>query len=80
MQALAQGVGTIAGGLARDIAQQQTGSVVLGYTLVYAVALGCRVLALGLLVALRLGRQLRAGEVRSPWMGLQEIPADQIIY
>jgi BCD family chlorophyll transporter-like MFS transporter len=80
MQALAQGVGTVLGGLARDLAQAQTGSVVLGYTIVYAAALGCLLLALVLVAALRLGRQLRAGEVRSPWAGLQDIPADQIIY
>jgi BCD family chlorophyll transporter-like MFS transporter len=80
MQALAQGVGTVCGGLARDLAQRSTGSVVLGYTLVYAAALVCLALALGVLFALRLNRQIRAGAVRSPWAGLQDIPADQIIY
>jgi BCD family chlorophyll transporter-like MFS transporter len=80
MQALAQGVGTVCGGLARDLAQRSTGSVALGYTLVYAAALVCLVLALAVLFALRLGRQIRAGAVRSPWAGLQDIPADQIIY
>ena len=66
MQALAQGVGTVFGGLARDLAQRSTGSVVLGYTLVYAAALVSLVLALGVLFALRLNRQIRAGAVRSP--------------
>ena len=79
MQALAQGVGAVAGGLVRDLAQAQSGNVALGYTLVYAASLGVLLLALGLLAALRLGRQIRA-PVASPWSGLQDIPADQIIY
>jgi hypothetical protein len=36
--------------------------------------------ALLLLATLRLGRQIRAGAAASPWNGLQDIPADQIIY
>lgn len=80
MQALAQGFGAIGGGLARDIAQQQTGSVVLGYTAVYIASLFLLVASLLLFSALRLGREVRAGAARSPWAGLQDIPADQIIY
>jgi BCD family chlorophyll transporter-like MFS transporter len=80
MQALAQGIGTVFGGLLRDLAQRQTGSVALGYTAAYGVALGCLMLALLLLATLRLGRQIRAGAARAPWAGLQEIPADQILY
>ncbi len=79
MQALAQGFGTIGGGLIRDIAQAQTGSVVLGYTVVYSISLSLLVLSLVLVVALRLGRQLRK-QTKSPWEGLQDIPADQIVY
>lgn len=80
MQALAQGVGTVSGGLLRDFAQRQTGSVALGYTAVYGVALACLMVALLLLATLRLHRQLRAGTVASPWSGLQDVPADQILY
>jgi BCD family chlorophyll transporter-like MFS transporter len=80
MQALAQGVGTVSGGVLRDIAQQRTGSVALGYTAVYGVALGMLLVALLLLATLRLGRQIRAGAAASPWNGLQDIPADQILY
>lgn len=80
MQALAQGVGTIGGGLARDLAQQLTGKVVLGYTFVYGTSLSLLLLSLILIALLRLDRQLQAGETRSPWQGLQDIPADQIVY
>lgn len=79
-QALAQGVGTVGGGLARDIAQAQTGSVLLGYTTVYATSLALLVLTLGLIAALRLGRLVQAGAMRSPWAGLQDLPGDQILY
>jgi BCD family chlorophyll transporter-like MFS transporter len=80
MQALAQGFGTIGGGLVRDIAQYQTGSVVLGYTVVYASSLGLLLLSLGLVMAFRLERKIRESTERSHWEGLQDIPADQIVY
>lgn len=76
-QAIAQGVGTIGGGVTRDIAQISTGSVVLGYTTVYLAALAVLVLALILLFVLRLGRQINAA--RSPWDGLKDLPADQLL-
>jgi BCD family chlorophyll transporter-like MFS transporter len=79
MQALAQGFGTIGGGLVRDVAQYLTGSVVLGYTVVYSASLVLLIISLGLVLAFRLGRQLR-DNVKSPWEGLQDIPADQIVY
>ncbi len=79
-QALAQGFGTIGGGLARDIAQHFTGSVVIGYTTVYTTSLLGLLVALLLLVSMRLGRQLQAGKVQSPWSGLQDVPADQILF
>lgn len=80
MQAVAQGFGTIGGGLVRDIAQHFTNSVVLGYTVVYGASLLLLVLSLVLVAALRLGQQLRQQSDRSPWEGLQDIPADQIVY
>ncbi len=80
MQAIAQGVGTIGGGLARDLVKAFTGNVVLGYTSVYIFALSCLLVGLVLLALLRLGRQIRAGEIRSPWSGLQDVPADQIVF
>jgi MFS transporter, BCD family, chlorophyll transporter len=79
MQALAQGFGTIGGGLVRDIAQQSTGTIVLGYVVVYALSFGLLLLALLLIGAMRLGRKIQAGAIRSPWAGLQDLPADQLI-
>lgn len=80
MQALAQGFGAIGGGLARDIAQHVIGSVVLGYTTVYSASLGLLVIGLVMLAALRLGRLMKSGAIRSPWSGLQDVPADQIAF
>jgi BCD family chlorophyll transporter-like MFS transporter len=79
-QALAQGFATIGGGLARDIIQRATGDIALGYTAVYAAALVLLVGAVGLLLALRLGRQVRAGAVHSPWASLDQLNTDQIIF
>jgi BCD family chlorophyll transporter-like MFS transporter len=79
-QALAQGFGTIGAGLARDVVQAITGNIALGYTSVYVASLGLLSLTVILLVALRLGRQLRAGDVRSPWSSLDQVNADQIIF
>ncbi|MCU0490231.1 MAG: BCD family MFS transporter [Chloroflexaceae bacterium] len=78
MQALAQGFGTIGSGLGRDLIQHATGQVALGYTAVYETALVSLVVALLLLAVLRVGRDMR--RVRSPWAGLQEVPADQIVF
>ncbi len=79
-QALAQGFATIGGGLTRDLVQQITGQVALGYTVVYATSFSLLILAMLLLLALRIGRSLREGEVRSPWAGLDQVNADQIIF
>lgn len=79
-QALAQGFGTIGGGLARDVVERLTGQVALGYTLVYLTSLSLLIVSALLLLVLRIGRQLRRGEVRSPWAGLEQINADQIIF
>jgi MFS transporter, BCD family, chlorophyll transporter len=79
VQAMAQGLGTIGGGLLRDLAQHQFGSVVLGYTVVYSMSL-LLLLTVILLLALRLGRQLQVSEIKLPWSGLEEIPADQLAF
>ncbi|WP_129632889.1 BCD family MFS transporter [Candidatus Oscillochloris fontis] len=79
-QALAQGFGTIGGGLTRDIMQHFTGQVALGYTVVYSASLVLLSLAAILLFVLKIGRQVQSGAVRSPWGGLDQINADQIIF
>lgn len=79
MQAVAQGLGTIGGGLARDVAQQQFGDVLFGYTMVYNTSLAALVVAMLLVMVFRFGRQLRSGAMRSPWADLQNLPADQMI-
>lgn len=79
VQALAQGVGTIGGGIIRDVTQYQTGSVVLGYTVVYSGSLFLLLIVL-LLLTFRLGKQLRVSDIRMPWSGMEEIPADQLAF
>lgn len=79
VQALAQGLGTIGGGIIRDVTQYMTGSVVLGYTVVYTGSLAMLLLVLFLL-AFRLGRQLRVKDIKMPWSGMEEIPADQLVF
>lgn len=79
VQGIAQGVGTIGGGLIRDVAQFQTGSVVTGYTTVYSISLGCLLVVI-LIMAFWLGRLLRVDEIKMPWSGLEEIPADQLAF
>lgn len=79
VQAMAQGFGTIGGGLMRDIAQYMTGSVVTGYTAVYTTSLALLAIVI-LLIVFRLGRRLRVSEIRMPWEGLDEIPADQLAF
>lgn len=79
-QALAQGFGTIGGGLVRDIVNSLTNQVALGYAVVYGGSLSLLALATVLLLVLRLGRQIREGAVRSPWASLDQVNADQIIF
>lgn len=79
VQAMAQGLGTIGGGVVRDVAQYLTGSVVLGYTFVYSGSL-ILLLTVILILVLRLGRQLRVSEIKMPWSGMEEIPADQLAF
>lgn len=77
-QALAQGFGTIGGGLMRDLVQYRFDSVILGYTAVYGSALVLLLLVLLALVVLRLGRAMTT--IRSPWSGFGDVPADQIAF
>jgi BCD family chlorophyll transporter-like MFS transporter len=79
VQAMAQGMGTIGGGVIRDVAQSQTGSVVLGYTIVYTGSL-VLLLSVILILAFRLGKRLRVSEITMPWSGVEEIPADQLAF
>ena len=80
MQALAQGIGTIAGGLSRDIAQALSGNVLIGYTVVYSASALLLSLAVLLVIISRLDRRMRSGGVRSPWSELGQVNADQIIF
>ncbi|MEO1290296.1 MAG: PucC family protein, partial [Chloroflexota bacterium] len=79
VQAIAQGIGVIGGGLVRDIAQYQYGDVTLGYTVVYMTSLAL-LLTVVLLLLFRLGQQLQVSEIRMPWTGVEEIPADQLVF
>jgi BCD family chlorophyll transporter-like MFS transporter len=78
VQAIAQGCGVIGGGLARDLVQHLSGNVALGYIVVYQAATILLLLALALVFALRLGQRLKA--IRSPWAGLGQVNADQIVF
>lgn len=80
VQSLAQGVGTIGGGVARDYIKVQYQNPLLGYVAVYAVAGVLLVIMVTYMSISRIDRKLDAGQVQSPWGGLQDIPADQILY
>lgn len=79
VQAMGQGFGTIGGALARDIFQEVTGHVADGYTVVYVTSL-LLLLLVFLLLALRYGKSLHVREIRMPWAGAEEIPADQLAF
>jgi BCD family chlorophyll transporter-like MFS transporter len=79
VQAMGQGIGVIGGGLVRDLAQYWTGSVVLGYTAVYSTSLVLLLVVIALLL-LRLKQQLMVDEIKMPWSGVEEIPADQLVF
>lgn len=80
VQALAQGFGTIGGGFTRDYVKQQYHDALLGYVSVYSAAgIFLAIMVVYMLVA-NVQRRFEAGEIRSPWNGLQDIPADQILY
>lgn len=79
VQAMGQGIGVIGGGLMRDIAENLTGNVALGYTAVYISSLSLLAVVVLLLVS-RFGKQLHVEEIRMPWVGMEEIPADQLAF
>jgi BCD family chlorophyll transporter-like MFS transporter len=79
-QAMAQGFGTIGGGLTRDIVQYLTGTIAIGYQVVYSASLTLLITTMVLLAVLRLGRQIRNGEIRSPWAALDQANVDQIMF
>lgn len=79
VQAMAQGFGTIGGGIVRDAAQYMTGSVVLGYTIAYSFS-AILLLSVVLVIVFRLGSRLKVGDIRMPWDGMEEIPADQLAF
>lgn len=79
VQALAQGVGVIGGGLVRDVAHYLTDNATLGYTIVYITSLSL-LLLVDILLASRYGKRLRVDEIRMPWSGMEEIPADQLAF
>lgn len=79
MQAMAQGFGTIGGGLVRDIILARTGVIAYGYVGAYTISLLLLVVAVACILIMRLDRQIQSGAVRSPWSGLQDLPADQLI-
>ena len=80
VQSLAQGFGTIGGGVARDAIGSATGNVLYGYTSVYAVASVFLFVMVVYMYVKRINSRLSNGEIQSPWNGLQNIPADQILF
>lgn len=79
VQAMAQGFGSIGGGVLRDLTQLTSGSVVQGYTLVYMTSFVLLLLVV-LVLVLRLGQRLQVNDIRMPWDGVEEIPADQLVF
>jgi BCD family chlorophyll transporter-like MFS transporter len=79
-QALAQGFGTIGGGLVRDLAEAWSGQVATGYLVVYSTSVLVLLTVVALIAGLRLGKQLRDGQLRSPWAGLRDVPGDQLLF
>lgn len=80
VQSLAQGFGTIGGGVARDAIGSATGNVLYGYTSVYAAASVFLFVMVVYMYVKRINSRLSNGEIQSPWNGLQNIPADQILF
>lgn len=80
MQGLAQGFGTIGGGIMRDVIQNLTGNVALGYQSVYATSLILLCISVVFIIVLRLNQYLSPENLRSPWEGLRDVPADQIAF
>lgn len=80
VQSLAQGFGTIGGGVARDAIGSATGNVLWGYVAVYAAASVFLFVMVLYMYVKRINSRLSNGEIQSPWNGLQNIPADQILF
>jgi BCD family chlorophyll transporter-like MFS transporter len=80
VQSLAQGFGTIGGGVARDAIGSATGNVLYGYISVYAAASVFLCVMVVYMYVKRINSRLSNGEIQSPWNGLQNIPADQILF
>ncbi len=80
VQSLAQGFGTIGGGVARDAIGNATGNVLWGYVAVYAAASVFLFVMVVYMYVKRINSRLSNGEIQSPWNGLQNIPADQILF
>jgi MFS transporter, BCD family, chlorophyll transporter len=79
VQAMGQGFGTIGGGVMRDLVYFQTGNVALGYVAVYMTSMVLLLLVI-LILVFRLGSRLNVSEIKLPWSGLEEIPADQLAF
>ena len=80
VQSLAQGFGTIGGGVARDMVGAATGNVLWGYVAVYAAASVFLLIMVLFMLFFRINARLTNGEIQSPWNGLQNIPADQLLF
>jgi BCD family chlorophyll transporter-like MFS transporter len=79
VQGIAQGIGVIGGGLLRDLAQTWTNNIAQGYTTVYVTSLSLLLIVV-LLLVFRFARRLQISEIRVPWSGMEEIPADQLAF
>ncbi|MFM2309244.1 MAG: hypothetical protein RLY87_1365 [Chloroflexota bacterium] len=80
VQSLAQGFGTIGGGVARDLVGAATGNILWGYVAVYAAASVFLLIMVVFMLVYRINSRLTNGEIQSPWNGLQNIPADQLVF
>jgi MFS transporter, BCD family, chlorophyll transporter len=79
-QALAQGVGTIAAGVTRDLFARFVPTPALGYQVVYLTALTLLALAALRLLLLQRRGDLAAERIRSPWSSLDQVNADQVLF
>jgi BCD family chlorophyll transporter-like MFS transporter len=77
VQAVAQGIGVIFGGVSRDTMNQFSSGPLLGYVLVYAVS--CAALIVALVVLMLHHRELADVGSANPWGALADIPADQLM-
>jgi BCD family chlorophyll transporter-like MFS transporter len=80
VQSLAQGFGTIGGGVARDMIGAGTGNILWGYVSVYVAASVFLFIMVVFMLVKKINKRLTNGEIQSPWNGLQNIPADQLVF